>query len=111
MTHRQAALAAETGADASMHSVCCPAEGSMPQLDFAPSMAALMGVPIPFGNIGRITRPLWDAAHSMGSDSSASCGRGTEVNDSRQDAFTAALRENAAQVGDYLGDLQQSCLL
>ena len=30
------------------------------QVDFAPTLAALLGVPIPFGNIGRISRELWE---------------------------------------------------
>ena len=93
----------EAGTEAGKHSsVSCPAEGSMPQVDFAPSMAALMGVPIPFGNIGRISRPLWNAAHSLARNSPSSGGRGTEDGVSQQVAFTEALRENAAQVGDYL---------
>ena len=30
------------------------------QVDFAPTLASLLGVPIPFGNIGRISRELWE---------------------------------------------------
>jgi hypothetical protein len=30
------------------------------QVDFAPTLAAVLGVPIPFGNIGRISRELWE---------------------------------------------------
>ncbi len=32
---------------------------TLPQLDFASSMALLLGVPIPFGNVGRLSRELW----------------------------------------------------
>lgn len=32
------------------------------QVDFASSMAWLMGVPIPFGNIGRVSKHLLDLA-------------------------------------------------
>ena len=32
---------------------------TLPQVDFAPSMALLLGVAIPFGSIGRLSRELW----------------------------------------------------
>lgn len=32
---------------------------TLPQVDFAASMALLLGVPIPFGSIGRLSRELW----------------------------------------------------
>ena len=32
---------------------------TLPQVDFAANMAALLGVPIPFGSIGRLSRELW----------------------------------------------------
>lgn len=32
---------------------------TLPQVDFAPSMALLLGVPIPFGSIGQLSRELW----------------------------------------------------
>lgn len=70
----------------------------MPQVDFAPSMAALMGVPTPFGNIGRISRPLWNAAHSMASTTTPDGDRCTEGDDSGTGTFAKASRENAAQV-------------
>ena len=88
---------AETGADVQNHA-SCQAESSMPQVDFAPSMAALMGVPIPFGSIGQISRPLWNVAHSMHSSGTTNCSSGTEGHDLQQVAYAEALRENAAQV-------------
>ena len=75
----------------------CQAESSMPQVDFAPSVAALMRVPIPFGSIGQISRSLWNVAHSMHSNGTTSFS--TDVDDLRQGAYAKALRENAAQVG------------
>ena len=79
----------------------CYANSIMPQIDFAPSIAALMGVPIPFGNIGKIFRPLWDVAHSSSSVSSsrfANHDSGTCPSDSRHGEYAAALEKNAAQV-------------
>ena len=32
---------------------------TLPQVDFAASMALLLGVPIPYGSIGRLSRELW----------------------------------------------------
>lgn len=88
----------ETAADMQTHA-SCQAESSMPQVDFAPSMAALMGVPIPFGSIGQISRRLWNLAHSMRSNGPTSFGTDTEGDDLQQGAYAEALRENAAQVG------------
>ncbi|KAL0033440.1 hypothetical protein WJX77_009614 [Trebouxia sp. C0004] len=74
-------------------------DSSMPQIDFAPSVAALMGVPIPFGNIGQISEELWNVAHSAL----------TFMNDSHvhdgglcQEPYIHALQSNAAQVHTYL---------
>ena len=51
------------------------------QVDFAPTLAALLGVPVPFGNIGRISRELWALrGHAIG--------------------YKAALAQNARQVHD-----------
>jgi phosphatidylinositol glycan class O len=70
-------------------------DSSMPQIDFAPSVAALMGVPIPFGNIGRISEELWDVAHSARAFMNAS-----QVHDGSlcQEPYIQALQSNAAQV-------------
>ncbi|KAL0051642.1 hypothetical protein WJX82_011079 [Trebouxia sp. C0006] len=74
-------------------------DSSMPQIDFAPSVAALMGVPIPFGNIGQISEELWNVAHSAHAFKNAS-----QVNDSSlcQEPYIQALQSNAAQVHTYL---------
>lgn len=85
---------AEAGADMQKQG-SCQIESSTPQVDFAPSMAALIGVPIPFGSIGQISQPLWNVAHSIGS---TSCSADVEDDDVQQAAYTQALRENAAQV-------------
>ena len=36
----------------------------MPQIDFAPTMSLLLGVPIPFGNLGTVPRRFWEIAHA-----------------------------------------------
>lgn len=59
-------------------------------------MAALMGVPIPFGNIGQVSQQLWAVAHS------ASSGTATDIprhdTDLCQESYLLALTTNAAQV-------------
>ena len=52
----------------------------VPQLDFAATLALLLGVPVPFGSVGRVSAPLWAAA---GGDAAT---------------FAAARRANAWQV-------------
>ena len=61
-------------------------------------MAALMGVPIPFGSIGQISRPLWNVAHNLRSSGITSCSSDAEADDLQQGAYAEASRENAAQV-------------
>ncbi len=71
---------------------------TMPQIDFAPTLSLLLGVPIPFGNLGSVTRRLWEVAHAR------------ELSDEeihkearRLDArYSGALSVTAAQVRRYL---------
>ena len=56
----------------------------VPQLDFAATLALLLGVPVPFGSVGRVSAPLWVAA---GGDATS---------------FAAARRANAWQVARAL---------
>ena len=56
------------------------------QVDLASSLAVLMGVPIPFGNIGRVSRQLLDLA---------------DLSDPEQ-AYKQALLLNAQQVQSQL---------
>ena len=74
-------------------------DSSMPQIDFAPSVAAIMGVPIPFGNIGQISEELWNVAHSARAFMNAS-----QVRDGSlcQEPYIQALQSNAAQVSFLL---------
>ena len=54
----------------------------IPQVDFAASMALLLGMPIPFGSIGRLSRELWLLSSQHNTDT----------------AYRAALTANAWQV-------------
>jgi phosphatidylinositol glycan class O len=36
----------------------------MPQIDFAPTVSLLLGVPIPFGNLGTVRRRFCEIAHA-----------------------------------------------
>lgn len=60
-------------------------------------MATLMGVPIPFGNIGQVSQELWAVAHSA-SSSTATDPPGEHDNDLCQEPYLQALTTNAAQV-------------
>ena len=57
----------------------------MPQVDFATTMAALLGVPAPFGSIGKLFHDLWSVGHSLNEPAN-------------QSAFEQALQSNAEQV-------------
>ena len=55
---------------------CAP---DLPQLDFAASMAALLGVPIPFGNLGSVSAELWGLAAWRESEAAAAAGLAAEL--------------------------------
>ncbi|KAG2500532.1 hypothetical protein HYH03_001309 [Edaphochlamys debaryana] len=95
-----------------------PAPEPMPQIDLTPSLALLLGLPIPHGNLGRVSRRLWALAH--GSDSTPNVTPpppsppSPEPSSQPQQpsahagahaggpSYLAALRANAVQVGRYL---------
>ena len=90
----------------------CHAHASMPQVDFAPSIAVMMGVPIPFGNIGQISRLLWDVAHSSTTSGiTLSSSKVEKHGASWKSAYATALSRNAAQVGSCLVGVQPSQLI
>lgn len=60
-------------------------EQVIPQVDFAPTMAALLGVPTPFGSIGKLSPGLWNVGHSLNDSAS-------------QASYMQALQSNAQQV-------------
>lgn len=68
------------GGEAERNTARNGADLAMPQLDFAATLALLLGVPVPFGSVGRVSAPLWAAA---GGDAAG---------------FSAARRANAWQV-------------
>ncbi|GMH39920.1 hypothetical protein BSKO_07824 [Bryopsis sp. KO-2023] len=63
----------------------CSEIADMDQLDFSATLALMLGVPIPYGSVGKVFEPLW------GISSSAS-----------EDELLQALRVNAHQVHHYL---------
>ena len=69
----------------------------MPQINFAPTIAALMGVPLPFGNVGQVSEELWAVAHSLRNHESGGTS-GTNKTEPSQETYVEALRSNAAQV-------------
>jgi hypothetical protein len=58
------------------------------QVDFAPTLAALLGVPTPYASIGRVSRGLW---HLRG------CSSNGDARTCRQ-RYAATLQANAWQV-------------
>ena len=75
---------------------------TMPQIDFAPTLSLLLGVPIPFGNLGSVPRRLWDVAHARERSDPANDDERNDA-EARLDArYSGALRVTAAQVRRYL---------
>ena len=61
----------------------------LPQMDLAPTLAALLGVPIPFGNLGKVSPELWGFAAARG---------GLEGAAATDAQLARALQANADQV-------------
>lgn len=89
--HPAAERDASSGDDAS--EVAPPAAPLLPQLDFAASLAALLGLPLPFSNLGRIHPDLY----SLGLTS-----RRVEQGASFKQELARAALTNARQVVTYL---------
>ncbi|OUS45012.1 glycosylphosphatidylinositol anchor synthesis protein [Ostreococcus tauri] len=66
---------------------------SLPQIDFAPTMAAIMGVPTPFGNLGKVNEDVFRLA--LSADLSSDDGFDWRA------AYVRALRANIEQVWNY----------
>ncbi|KAG2425616.1 hypothetical protein HYH02_014990 [Chlamydomonas schloesseri] len=91
---------------------------AIPQIDLTPSLALLLGLPIPFGNMGKLNRRLWQLGHgpwrgtATGRNSgntgdtvapAAAAAAGGETGRGAQRArYLDALRANAVQVDRYL---------
>lgn len=105
--------------------------GSMPQIDLTPALALLLGLPIPFGNLGKVPEPLWRVlAEDLDSDASGAgggnaapatgSGNGGSVEPGSVRAwgrcggaysYSAALATNAAQVHRYLNAYSRAAKL
>jgi phosphatidylinositol glycan class O len=71
---------------------------SMPQVDFAPTLALLLGVPIPFGNVGRVAAGLWALAGVSEAQYAAALGENTRQVHRAMQAYGAAGAFSAAEV-------------
>lgn len=67
----------------------------LPQIDLAPTLATLLGVPIPFGSLGKVAPELWGFAAAAPQQEQQRGGRDAEL--------AAALRANAEQVSGFAG--------
>ncbi len=84
-----------------------------PQINFAPTVSAVLGLPAPFGNLGRIDRRAWDVAwagwrdaeerggEDGGEEAAKTVAEKTTV-DAADGSYAAATRAVAAQVRRYL---------
>jgi hypothetical protein len=76
------------------------------QVDLTPTLALLLGLPIPYGSIGKVPQQLWSVLAANGSSAAAgghahpdaSCALGAGAG-----SYAAALADNADQVHTYLG--------
>lgn len=58
------------------------------QVDFAPTLAALLGVPTPYASIGRVSRGMWHLRGCNGNGGAQAC----------RQRYAAAVQANAWQV-------------
>lgn len=76
---------------------CAP---DLPQMDLTPTLAALLGLPTPFGNLGKLSAELWQLAapHLRAAGAGATDG----LQAAWEDSLAAALLANVRQVHTYL---------
>jgi len=80
---------------------------TMPQIDFTSTLALLMGVPVPFGNVGSVNEGMWAAAWEGGaedsnsSSSSDSNSTGSERGESCSHSFLQPSAVTSMQVGAH----------
>lgn len=90
---------------------CAP---DLPQMDLAPTLAAMLGVPIPFGNLGKLSGELWQLTlrqHSSASPAAThaadagahAAGPETAASAAWERSLADALLANVRQVHAYLG--------
>ncbi|WIA08544.1 hypothetical protein OEZ85_007976 [Tetradesmus obliquus] len=92
-----------TGAIASCLQQCWPwlCSSSMSQIDLTPTVAHLLGVPIPFGNLGKLPPHLFAALAVDSSTGGAGPAAGSSA-EAWLAQYAAALHANAEQVHAYL---------
>ena len=71
---------------------------SMPQVDFAPTLALLLGVPIPFGSVGRVAASVWALAGGSEAQYAAALHENTRQVHRAMQAYGAAGAFSAADV-------------
>ncbi len=77
-------------------------QGVMPQVDFAASLAASMGLPIPFGNIGHVDPTWWEmAVEKVGGGDGGATAEPLEPPGPLA-SYELALRINARQVPHFV---------
>jgi phosphatidylinositol glycan class O len=80
---------------------------SMPQVNFAPTIALIFGLPIPFGSVGYVPRRFWEIANANPmnslSDSKSCATMGfTNVSERIEEQYYHVLKVTSAQVWRYL---------
>lgn len=91
----------------------CGVEGNqcapdLHQMDLAPTLAAMLGVPIPFGNLGKLSAELWQLTlsqstpRSSAATAAAAAAEPPETEAAWERSLAGALLANARQVHAYL---------
>ncbi|PRW57424.1 GPI ethanolamine phosphate transferase 3 [Chlorella sorokiniana] len=79
---------------------CAP---DLPQMDLTPTLAALLGLPTPFGNLGKLSAELWQlAAPHLPAAAAGEAGSRDGLRAAWEDSLAAALLANVRQVHTYL---------
>ncbi len=79
---------------------CAP---DLPQMDLTPTLAALLGLPTPFGNLGKLSAELWQlAAPHLPAAGAGEAGGKHGLRAAWEDSLAAALLANVRQVHTYL---------
>jgi phosphatidylinositol glycan class O len=78
----------------------------MPQINFAPTLSLILGLPIPFGNLGAVPRRFWDVANAgemfLEPFRASAGGEGTRTRQRQEEQYAKVLEVTAAQVWRYL---------
>jgi phosphatidylinositol glycan class O len=86
----------------------------MPQINFAPTLSLILGLPIPFGSLGTVPRRFWEVANAWdllpgwrgrpagGSTENTVVGGKKDVKKEVEEQYAKVLEVTAAQVWRYL---------